>query len=106
MTGVLAEETKVPAGSYILSKYNDKLGFYKVAEGADYNAAKYRCYLTLPAAEARFEALFFEGDTETGINSVTEAQSKQGGIYNIAGQRLSKLQKGLNIVNGKKIIVK
>ena len=106
LTGVLAEETKVPAGSYILSKYNDKLGFYKVAEGADYNAAKYRCYLTLPAAEARFEALFFDGDTETGINSVTEAQSKQGGIYNIAGQRLSKLQKGLNIVNGKKIIVK
>ena len=27
-------------------------------------------------------------------------------IYNLAGQRLSKLQKGINIVNGKKILVK
>ena len=106
LTGALNENTYVPAGSYILSKYNDKLGFYKVAEDNVYKAAKNLCYLTLPAAESRFEALFFESGTETGINSVTEGQSKQGGIYNIAGQRLSKLQKGLNIVNGKKIIVK
>ena len=28
------------------------------------------------------------------------------GIYNLAGQRLEKLQKGINIVNGKKILVK
>ena len=25
-------------------------------------------------------------------------------IYNVAGQRISKLQKGINIVNGKKIL--
>ena len=28
------------------------------------------------------------------------------GIYNLQGQRLSSLQKGLNIVNGKKVYVK
>ena len=27
-------------------------------------------------------------------------------IYNLQGQRLSRLQKGLNIVNGKKIYIK
>ncbi|MEE1221962.1 MAG: hypothetical protein UHL07_00285 [Bacteroidaceae bacterium] len=105
LTGVLEESTTVPEGSYILSNYNDKLGFYKVAAGANYEAKQNRCYLTVPAAEARFEALFFDADTTTGISSVN-AQTKQSGIYNIAGQRLSKLQKGLNIVNGKKIIVK
>ena len=28
------------------------------------------------------------------------------GIYNLAGQRLRKMQKGINIVGGKKILVK
>ena len=27
-------------------------------------------------------------------------------IYNVAGQRMGKMQKGINIVNGKKIIIK
>ena len=31
---------------------------------------------------------------------------KPQGIYNIAGQRLNSLQKGINIVNGKKVFVK
>ena len=113
LTGVLEENFYVPAGCYILSKDkndpNSKLGFYKVAEDNVYKAAKNRCYLTVPAADpaSRFEALFFENDDiQTGINSVNQAQTKQSGIYNIAGQRLSKLQKGLNIVNGKKVIVK
>lgn len=108
LTGVLEDGAKVPVGSYILSKYNDKLGFYKVAEGANYDAAKYKCYLTLGADElaSRYSALFFEGDVETGIDSVLDSEAKpgNGAIYNMAGQRLSKLQKGLNIVNGKIII--
>ena len=27
-------------------------------------------------------------------------------IYNLAGQHLSKMQKGINIINGKKVLVK
>ena len=42
-----------------------------------------------------------------GIKGVTADYSKQSTeIYNLAGQRLSKMQKGINIVNGKKIMVK
>lgn len=42
-----------------------------------------------------------------GINSVNvENKPVSGTIYNIAGQRLAKMQKGLNIVNGKKYLVK
>lgn len=106
LTGVLKEGTKVPAGSYILSKFNDKIGFYRVAEGADYDAAKYRCYLTLPASEARYGVLFFEGGEETGIDNVTETgiKNSNGTVYNMAGQRLNGLQKGLNIVNGKIVL--
>lgn len=40
---------------------------------------------------------------EIGITSVS-ADVKAGAIYNLAGQRLSKMQKGINIVGGKKIL--
>ena len=40
-----------------------------------------------------------------GIKGVTTGNSKQfTEIYNLAGQRLEKMQKGINIVNGKKIL--
>ena len=42
-----------------------------------------------------------------GINEVKSAEPEvQTGIYNLAGQRLEKMQKGINIVGGKKIFVK
>ncbi len=46
------------------------------------------------------------GGTVTGIELVKAATTVKTGIYNIAGQRLNGLQKGINIVDGKKIIVK
>ena len=45
----------------------------------------------------------------TGIKS-TESTEKtegtEGGIYNLQGQRLNGVQKGINIVNGKKVLIK
>ena len=40
----------------------------------------------------------------TGISDVKAQTNTNGVIYNLAGQRMSKLSKGINIVNGKKII--
>ena len=41
----------------------------------------------------------------TGINSINAADSKAP-VYNVAGQRVSKAQKGVYIQNGKKVAVK
>ena len=41
----------------------------------------------------------------TGINSINAADSKAP-VYNLAGQRVSKAQKGVYIQNGKKVAVK
>ena len=55
--------------------------------------------------------IFFIGqytgpETASSI-SLTPALSKgEGAIYNLAGQRLSKLQRGLNIIDGKKVVIK
>lgn len=50
--------------------------------------------------------LNFGEDDADDINSLTPSLSEgEGAIYNLAGQRLSKMQRGINIVNGKKILV-
>lgn len=41
----------------------------------------------------------------TSIDQIAQS-GKNAEIYNLAGQRISKLQKGINIINGKKIIMK
>ena len=47
----------------------------------------------------------FETET-TGIEVIYNKVETKTDIYNLQGQRLSSLQKGLNIVNGKKVYVK
>ena len=44
-------------------------------------------------------------DTATGITNIKAASIKSA-IFNAAGQQLSAPQKGLNIIDGKKIMVK
>ena len=52
----------------------------------------------------------FTGQFETQTTGIEEVRSQKsevrGYIYNLQGQRLSTLQRGLNIVNGKKVYVK
>ena len=45
----------------------------------------------------------FEDDA-TGISNLNVNDNLNGAIYNVAGQRLNKMQKGINIVNGKKVL--
>ena len=52
----------------------------------------------------------FTGEFKAQLTGIEEVRSRKieakGHIYNLQGQRLSRLQKGLNIVNGQKIYVK
>ena len=53
--------------------------------------------------------MYFGDGTETSIidaRGKMEDERGDGQIYNIAGQRLNKPQRGINIVNGKKIVIK
>lgn len=45
-------------------------------------------------------------DEATGIDEMVNGKSANGKWYNLAGQRVSKAQKGIYIVNGKKVLVK
>lgn len=87
---------------YVLQTKDDVQAFYKV-EDADFPGTPYKCYLTLPATHVK--AFLFPEDP-TAINAIETAENENTEIYNLAGQRLSKAQKGVNIVNGKKVLVK
>ena len=74
------------------------------SEGATSMKA-FRAYLHAKSAEAKALNFTIDGDDATGINSLTPALSEgEGDIYNLAGQRMGKMKKGINIVNGKKIL--
>ena len=102
LTGVYAN-TPAPNGSYVLQNNDSKIGFYLVnTEVAQPTVGANRCYLTVPAG-VKANAFFF--NEATGIQNVLE-NLQAGEIYDISGRKLGKLQKGVNIVNGKKVLVK
>ena len=108
LTGVLGENDHVPSGSYILSKYNGRFAFYKVDGENVKEAQQYRCYLTIPADQPTAVSAFYlngEGET-TGINALLNGNNGETEIYDLSGKRLNHLQKGINIVNGQKVLVK
>ena len=108
LTGVLDENDHVPSGSYILSKYNGSFAFYKVDGENVKEAQQYRCYLTIPADQPTAVSAFYlngEGET-TGINALLNGNNGETEIYDLSGKRLNHLQKGINIVNGQKVLVK
>ncbi len=82
-----------------------KVGFYPVGNGVKIPAGKAYLQYTGGNAVKGFTFVFDEDDA-TGIQGVQGVQEVQGAIYNIAGQRINKMQRGINIVNGKKIAVK
>lgn len=105
MSGTYTKIDAVPEGSYVLHTDNK---LYKV--NSTVSLKPFRAYFTVsdPAAvKANVIGLNFDGET-TGVNSLSPDPSpvSEGSIYNLAGQRMSKLQRGVNIVNGKKVSVK
>ncbi len=93
-------------GIYALAKLNDKVGFYPV--GSDISIPAGKAYLKLKTSDDVKGFTFVFDDEATAIEMVNGQWSmfNDQPIYNVAGQRLSRAQKGINIVNGKKIMVK
>jgi hypothetical protein len=101
LVGVTANTTIDPYEGYVLMA-EPKVAFYW-NENA-FTVGANTAYL--PADFAGKAPAAFQFITEvTGISEVN-AEAASGEIYNLAGQRVSKLQKGLYILNGKKILVK
>ena len=60
-------------------------------------------FVTANGKDLTYDALYVNG-TVTGITDVN-ASDKNDDIYDLQGRKLSKVQHGVNIINGKKVIV-
>lgn len=81
-------------------------GFYKVVSDEP-TLESFKAYLHTDAAiDASASRLSFSfGDETTGISNVN-ANDNENRIFDLQGQRISQPNKGLYIVNGKKVIIK
>ena len=92
----------VVAGDYVAGAEK-----FKKAKGGN-RVAAYRAYLK-KAEEVPAEvkiAFNFDGTIVDGIEAVEILNKLSGNIYNLNGQKMEKAQKGVNIINGKKVLVK
>jgi len=93
--------------------YIDKVAIDRPG-GVFYNVNKQNCKLYVPkGCEEAYKAAelwkdFNIVEKEMGINEVTEggvkSEKSAAAIFNLSGQRMSKAQKGINIVRGKKVL--
>ncbi len=103
--------------NFVLSKHSgdDFLGFYTFTtsneNGRLIEAGK--AYLRIPTdqlntgGDIKGFSLVFDDDDPTAIGVIENGQFiNNDAIYNVAGQRLNKVQKGINIMNDKKVLVK
>ena len=81
---------------------NDQIGFYRRNEDGDaFAMPANKAYLAISSTGVKGYSL---NDVVNGIKAVEATETENKAIYNLAGQRVSKMQKGIYVVNGKKMI--
>ena len=67
----------------------------------------HRAYVPSEGNAVKALKLEFEEEDPTGIDNLIDNEDLNDDvIYNLAGQRINKMQKGINIINGKKVLIK
>ena len=89
---------------------NRKIGFYTFNNTRTIPAGK--AYLQIPTSlvpsSVKGFSIVFNDDEPTAIVEIKDGMDnmEDAVIYDLSGRRVSQIQKGVNIVNGKKVIVK
>ena len=96
--GAEVEANKV----YVLYGDEEEVGFL-LFNGTSIEAGKAYLPISVVPSQARTLTVRFDGEA-TGITQIHNAQSTMDEMFNLAGQRVKKAQKGLYIVSGKKVI--
>ena len=90
--------------SYVLQKHGERVAFYLV-NNTKPTVKPFRAYIKpQPTNAKQFIKVVFDGEA-TGIKEITSDNTKAE-IFDLSGRRVAKAQKGVYIVNGKKVIKK
>lgn len=108
LRGVYCEK-HIPAGTgYVLQNQAGNVKFYQTDNTKTLMTvpANHAYVYYVPAGGGEVKSLGFDA-IATAIQNLKAAEAaQQGGIYNLNGQQLNGLQRGINIVGGKKVFVK
>jgi hypothetical protein len=89
-----------PEGAFTLQVINGQIGFYSFSgEAIPANKA----YITLPAG-TEVKSLGITFDNATAITDIANGKNGNGHCFNLAGLRVNSTQKGVYILNGKKVV--
>ena len=96
-----AADVTADGTQYILAQADGVVGFYQATAGSTIAAGK--GYISVASPVKAFYP--FAEDDATAIQTIDNGQqATDSAVYNLAGQRLQKMQKGINIVGGKKVL--
>ena len=116
-----AVDTYVAGSAYVLANGDNGVGLYKaelnmneagvkvgVETGTHFKNNAGKAYLPVPEepADACFLVFNFGDDVETGITETENenVKTENAEVYDLAGRRVQGAQKGIFIVNGKKVV--
>lgn len=90
--------------TYVLQKHDSGSGvaFYIVG-GTQPTINPFRAYIKAQSAGVKALNILFD-DEETGVGSLTMDNGQQTTVYDLSGRKVSKAQKGVYIINGKKVM--
>lgn len=98
---VTSAPVSVPLGAYLLQMQEGVVAFYIVEDAKTVGVN--RAYMKEQSNPVK---AFMIGDEETGIKAATldELFNGKQTIYDMSGRRVEKAQKGIYIINGKKVV--
>ena len=96
--------------NYYAVNGDSKVQLYKGISVADYadNDVTYYIVAVFNAiynGNAELMPVIVSENNPTAIEGIAADKTANNVIFNVAGQRMNKLQKGINIINGKKVLV-
>ena len=106
---IVSEVSGTKTNYFVVDEDGNKVQLYKgldVSGFAD-DGKKYditAVFNAIYSGAAELQPITVTENDPTAISNVNAETASDRVIYNIAGQRMNKLSKGINIVNGKKII--
>ena len=105
--GTIAATSVDKGTTMVLGCVNDIWGIYKYGEGdGQKTLGGFKAYMNVSDVSEAKGLRFVFDDYTTVIKTIELSNIPSREIYNLSGQRMSKPVKGINIVNGKKALVK
>lgn len=104
LSGTYFDKTSLESSEYIFGTSNGELGFWKLGSGHKVGANK--AFLVYNGTLSDVKGFGIDFSIVDGISGLADTKAQDNVIYNLAGQRVQKTQRGIYVIGGRKVVVK